>query len=138
MNTLKDHHLFQALLELQLPADHFVVFGSGPLMAHGLRESRDLDLLARGAAWEVALSQGELDHFPDGNPRITLAGGDIEVMACWDHGEWSVDEVIETADLFHGIRFAQLQYTLAWKRRLNRPKDEADIQLIEAYLGQGA
>jgi hypothetical protein len=46
-------NLFDKLRTLGLPVGDYAVFGSGPLVVRGLtREYRDLDVVARGAAWE--------------------------------------------------------------------------------------
>ncbi len=51
--------LFGELRTLGLPTRDYAVFGSGPLAVRGLiREIRDLDLVARGAAWERAKKLG--------------------------------------------------------------------------------
>ena len=45
--------------ELDLDRRDFVIFGSGPLLAHGLRDGiRDLDIVARGAAWRRVRAYG--------------------------------------------------------------------------------
>ena len=136
MSELRNHHLIRKLLALNLPPDDFVVFGSGPLMAYGLRESRDLDILARGAAWEAAARCGQPMTKPNGTEYVSCGDGEIEVFRNWGPGEWDTDRVIDTADIIGGIRFASLDYTLRWKRTLNRPKDQEDIRLIEAYLSR--
>jgi hypothetical protein len=46
-----------------------------------------------------------------------------------------VDRLIDTADVIDGLRFVTLALVLAWKRESLRPKDLADIKVIEAYLG---
>ena len=136
MSSLKDHPLIVKLLSYGLPADDYVVFGSGPMMAHGLRDSRDLDLLARGKAWEMALELGNLCHKEEGTRYVVLADGDIEVFEAWGPGHWDTDKVIDAAEIFEGIRFADLNYTLDWKRRMGREKDLKDAKLIEQYLAQ--
>jgi hypothetical protein len=43
--------LVKLATELDLDQSDFVIFGSGPLLAHGLRRRiRDLDVVARGTA----------------------------------------------------------------------------------------
>ncbi len=137
MADLGANPLVKKLLSLGLPPDDFVVFGSGPLMARGLRESHDLDVLARGAAWEKARAAGEPRLSKQGDPAAVFFGGEIEVFGSWGPGVWDVDGLIDGADVIDGIRFATLENVLKWKRLLGRPKDLADIALIEAYLGDG-
>jgi predicted nucleotidyltransferase len=51
--------LLSLLKSLKLPTEDFAVFGSGPMYAHGIKElGHDLDLIARGVAWEKAKEHG--------------------------------------------------------------------------------
>ncbi len=57
MNVKKE--VIKELLSLHLPVSDCVIFGSGPLLAHGIRsEVRDLDILARRPARRKALAYG--------------------------------------------------------------------------------
>jgi hypothetical protein len=48
---------FGTLRALDLPTTGYAVFGSGPLAVCGLiEEVHDLDVVARGAAWELSRS----------------------------------------------------------------------------------
>jgi hypothetical protein len=129
---LKNNPLIAKLLKLELPSDDFAVFGSGPMMAHGLKESRDLDLIARGAAWEKALVLGELAKTPKGDDKVTI--GDIEIFSAWGPGQWDIDALIDGAEIIGGIRFVRLEEVLKWKRLMGRPKDAGHIALIEEHL----
>jgi hypothetical protein len=131
MPDLKDHPLIKQLLAIGLPPEDFVVFGSGPMLARGIKESRDLDVLARGAAWTKASAGGTSEAAGGGRKAVI---GDIEIFNDWGPGEWHVDELIDGADVIEGIRFATLENVLKWKRLVGRPKDREHISLIEAYL----
>ena len=134
--ALSEHRLFGLLERLALPADDFVVTGSGPLLAHGLRASiHDLDLVARGKAWELAAAKAPVARSQSGlGRRIVLFHGVVEVFDHWLSESVDVDAMIERAELIEGVPFMSLQDTLRWKRRLGRAKDLADIRLIERYL----
>ncbi len=129
-----ENKLLTELRSLGLPPDDFVVFGSGPMMVRGLRQSRDLDVLARGPAWEKAWGAGERGRSKMGDRAAVFFGGDIEVFDSWGPGDWDIDELIDGADVIDGIRFATLDNVLKWKRRVGRPKDLEDIRLVERYL----
>lgn len=131
MSKLIDHPLIKQLLALDLPPDDFVVFGSGPMMARGIKESHDLDILARGAAWEKAAANGTTEA---NNGGRKTAIGDLEIFNDWGPGEWDIDALIDGADVIDGIRFATLDNVLRWKKLVGRPKDQEHIRLIEAYL----
>ena len=56
VTALSENKLIRRLIKIvaELDLDHrdFVIFGSGPLLAHGLRRRiGDLDVVARGPAW---------------------------------------------------------------------------------------
>jgi hypothetical protein len=129
------HPYFLELIKLGLPTADFAVFGSGPLVAHGLKaDQSDVDVIARGVAWKQALHLGEVGASSLGDPKVSLAGGRIEVFNTWGPGNWNVDELIDGADVVDGIRFVKLEHVLAWKKIMDRPKDGRDIMLIENYL----
>lgn len=122
-----------ALDGLALDRDDFVIFGSGPMMAHNLRQIHDLDLVARGASWEWAREFGE----PTGESlvRFVVDGGEIEIGPQWFRPPlWDTDDLIDNAEIFSGYRFARLEDVRRYKRVLRRRKDLRDIALIDAYL----
>jgi hypothetical protein len=132
--NLPDHPLFDVLKSLGLPAADFAVFGSGPLWLRGLREGKDIDLIARGAAWNQAATLAPIQAKPDGSQFVRLAGGAIEVFNAWAPGTWDTDALIDTADEVAGIRFVKLDQVQRWKQLLGRDKDRADLVLIDQYL----
>ncbi|MGN9845151.1 hypothetical protein ACTMTI_44210 [Nonomuraea sp. H19] len=124
--------LFAELARLSLPRGHYVVCGSAALYVRGLRARMgDLDVLARGAAWDVVLSlgiaptaapshHGQVIHHP------TLA---IEFVDRWTPG-WPTDDLIDSADLIDGFPVMRLGDVLAWKEHAHRLKDQPDITAI--------
>ncbi len=117
---------------LCLPPQDYAVFGSGPLLAHGLVEHvGDVDLLARGAAWLKATTLGSLETAPDGDRIIRLADG-VDVFDGWL--DMDTDAIIDRAVLINGLPFASLHDVLAFKRKLNRPKDVEHVRRLEGYL----
>ncbi|HEX4789860.1 MAG TPA: hypothetical protein VH372_15425 [Actinospica sp.] len=134
--ALSDHRLIRLLEKLALPASDYVVTGSGPLLAHGLKNNiHDIDLVARGKAWEQAAALGTVRRSKSGLGRwIALCGGQIEVFDHWVGGRFDVDAMIDAAELVEGVPFMSLRETLRWKRGLGRAKDLRDAALIERYL----
>lgn len=130
--------IFKKLSSLRLPVADYVIFGSAPLLAHGLRTSvGDLDILAREAAWENALSLGPAVTPPSGNGAlVSLFGGGIEIFDRWVSDDWKPAELIDAAELIEGFPFVPLPTVLRWKRRANRTKDQHDIAVLEKYLAQ--
>lgn len=110
------------------PIIDYVVFGSAPLLAHGLLERvSDLDLLARGAAWDRARSLGEPQRAPQGDLLVRLPNG-IEVFNGWLGLE--LDAIFARAALIDGLPIAHLDDVAHYKRLLGRPKDVAHLRLM--------
>lgn len=137
---MRAHPLVQRFLSLELDPDHCAVFGSGPMLAHGLKMSLgDLGIVARGPAWQKACEDGDLGVSKiGGDPVAAYWGGGIEVFSVWFPPDVSMDDLIDTADVVAGIRFVQLRHVLAYKRRLRRPKDVPDIAALEQALSAPA
>ncbi len=128
---------FGKLRELNLPTADFAVFGSGPLAVRGLiEEVHDLDVVARGVAWEQAKGLGQVRTAPEGDPVVWLEGGAIEVFGGWLG--WDIDVLIDNAEIIEGLPFARLEDVLAFKLSCGRPKDVAHARLIEGHLRGGS
>jgi hypothetical protein len=132
MRVLLDHPLIAALLALGLPPADFVVAGSGPMLADGLIDDpSDLDVVARGAAWEKAINLGEVEPAPFGPVhRVVLLDGGIEILDGWFPDLWSVDELIDGATVVDGIRFADMDVVRRSKEILDRPRDHQHLELL--------
>jgi len=131
--------LFQALRSLRLPTQDYVIFGSGPLLAHGLREQiGDLDLVARRTAWVAVTALGCPVPAPSGVGRmVRLFDGQIDVFDRWVTEDWDVDALINTAGLIDGLPYASLSAVLAWKQASDRPKDTDDVAALLIHLKGG-
>jgi hypothetical protein len=131
VNRFWEHEYFRTLRAHDLPVDDFAVTGSAVLYAHGLIDDPgDLDVLARGRAWERVLLLGE----PAPTSLATgfeVALGDLQFLDCWFPG-WDTDELIDGADVLHGIRFVRLDVIRATKVMLGRPRDLEHVALIDA------
>ncbi|MEJ3745188.1 hypothetical protein WEI85_18060 [Actinomycetes bacterium KLBMP 9797] len=124
------HPLIRALRALDMPAEHYVVFGSGPLLAHGLRPTiGDLDVVARGPAWQRLARYCPPVSAPSGHGQMVRLV--IEVADRWLPG-WDTDRLIASAEPHAGLPFAPLSAVRASKTATARPKDRADIALIDS------
>lgn len=133
--NIPHHPLFEALKDLALPMDDYAIFGSGPMWLRGIRESTDLDIIARGKAWEWAKQSGTVEiKESSGLECVHFSGKSIEIYSDWYPGEWDINALIDTADVVDGIRFVQLDSVIEWKKRMGREKDARDLVLIDAYL----
>ena len=123
--------LFEALRALELPRGEFVVCGSAALYVRGLRPRMgDLDVLARGAAWQRALTIGAPQPTVSGyGLRVLHPTAAIEIVDRWTPG-WSTDRLIEEADRIDGIPFMRLGDVWRWKNEARRPKDLPDLAAI--------
>ncbi len=136
--SLRRNRLIRQVLELGMPPGDFALAGSTPLYAHGLRSRlRDVDVVARGAAWDIAQKFEKAVAAPSGIGQVVrIADGEIEIFNRWVAPEWPIDALIDGAEVIDGIRVVSLRESLAWKRYLNRPKDAADIRMLERYLSE--
>ena len=132
--TLRDHPFFQELISLRLPAGDYVIAGSAPMLAHGLKRNiGDIDILARGEAWKIALEFGQAAKSPLGPAqRVVLFQGDIEILDGWF--DYSVDSLIEEGECVDGFKFLPLARTMEWKNALGRELDFEDSALIQDFL----
>jgi len=119
---LRDKQLIKILLDLNLPSEDYAIFGSGPMMAHGIKEANDLDLIVRNNAWKIVQKEG--------------TPPEIEAWNSWGPGKWDIDKLIDEAEVIEGIRFVRLAEVLKWKKMVNRPKDADHIKMIEQYLNK--
>lgn len=133
---MRASRILHRLEELDLPPEDYALHSSASLVLRGvLEEAGDVDVVARGAAWERALAlvrsgSATLDRGVQ-DQRVSLAG-DVEVYDGW-LGE-SADSVVSRAELVQGVPCAPLEDVIAMKERLGRPKDLRHLELIHAYL----
>ncbi|WP_017558719.1 hypothetical protein [Nocardiopsis baichengensis] len=134
--SLHSHPLFVELARLDLPDEDYILAGSGPLLARGIRaDITDLDVVVRGRAWDIARRLGPVVTAPwEGVRRVVLYGGSLDVLNGWFPSMWDLDEFIETREYIDGLPFAPLDRVLRWKRRLGRAKDIADINALMEHL----
>jgi len=116
------------LKKINLSVGQYAVFGSGPLAVRGIRPANDLDLIVKDELWrELNKKYPSLD-----NRSIKI--GKIEVYRDWLPWLSDKDQLIDSAEIFDGVPFVKLEYVLAWKKKMGRDKDLADIKLIENYF----
>jgi hypothetical protein len=130
--------IFQNVEALRLPPDQYVVFGSGPLEAHGIRRTRDVDLFVTPPLYQELKTAGWEEQARNHMPGNCLSkDGLYEADYTWHYGDYNPtpEEIIAAADIIRGIPFAPIIEVLKWKRAYGRPKDLADIALIGQYLG---
>jgi hypothetical protein len=129
--------IFQQVKALGLPLGQYVVFGSGPLAARSIRATSDVDLFTTTALYDQLRADGwqEVEK-PVEAGGLYLAHGIYEADDKWRYGAYDPrpEDIIEAADTIDGVPFAPLLEVLKWKRAFGRPKDAADVQLIERFM----
>ena len=120
---------------LALPKNSYVVFGSCPLAAAGIREANDIDLLVseeifkklRVAGWE------ELQKSSNDKPLVHDV---FEAHDNWNFNSYkpTLAHLLSDATVIDDVPFASLAEVRKWKVSSGRPKDLADIKLIDAHL----
>ena len=138
MSRITENPLIQKLLSLNLPSEDYAVFGSGPMFAHGIKDlSHDVDIIARGKAWEKALTLGQQQISKiDSILFVDFFGGEVSAFNSWAPGVWSIDDLINSADIIDGIRFVTLENVYKWKKLRNSEKDKEHLELLEDYFRQ--
>ncbi|PRY32591.1 hypothetical protein [Umezawaea tangerina] len=129
--------MLELVRELDLDPDHFVIFGSAPLFVQDLRDDiQDLDVLARGSAWEKVTSSGgaKATGTETGDVVWQFHGGRIQFSQQWISADFDTDALIDGAKLVDNLRFAQLDEVLRYKELLGRSKDHDDIAALREHL----
>lgn len=124
-------NIIKKIKQLDLPVDDFLVVGSGPLAALGLRTANDIDLLVTPGLYGTLKKGGWNEHTYPTTLDNGLTKGDFEVVTCW-HGI-RLDDLIDSAVWFEGVAFANLEDVINWKSEMAREKDLRDLELIRRY-----
>jgi hypothetical protein len=122
-------------MSLQLDPENFVIAGSGPIFARGwIDDLGDIDVIARGSAWNAAAKIGKAIVRPHSSvQRISLFDGDVEIFDGWFPERWSVDWLIDGADVICDLRFVRLDIVAATKRMLDRPRDLMHLRMLAEH-----
>lgn len=119
-----------AVLALGFREGSYVVHAGAAMVLWGLtEEAGDIDIATDAAGWRHALTLGE--PRPARIDQLIVPAAGIEVFSGW-LGQ-SMDGLLARAQLRNGISTAHPADILEFKRRLNRPKDQAHIRLLEAF-----
>lgn len=110
----------------------FAIFGSGPLAIRGLRTANDVDVVAARALWSVLAGEHEVGTHRPGVNVIHI--GSVEVLNAWWPDVGTPEAIIGTAEIIDGLPFVALPLVRRWKVKSARPKDLADLELIDAAM----
>ncbi|HEY4515371.1 MAG TPA: hypothetical protein VJJ22_04460 [Candidatus Paceibacterota bacterium] len=120
---------------LNMPRGSYVVFGSGPLVVAGIRLAQDIDLYVTKEVQKQKLKEG-WQFVNKGGKDIPLTHDVFEMHTNWDFSSYnpSLADLLSTAAIVDGVAFASLDEVRKWKVVSARPKDLADIILIDGYF----
>ena len=128
--------LFDQVRALDLPVGDYAILGSGPLIVRRIIEAtNDLDIIARGAAWERVRQIGEISKFDDENECVSLFDRQITFGVTWKYGSFDLDQLIDTAEIIDGLPFVELEHVIAYKEAAARPKDREHLISLSRWLG---
>jgi hypothetical protein len=121
---------------LNLPMGDYAVFGSGPLLAHGIIDYvADIDMVSRGPAWEHGLEIGDLIHLTEHNVTVCSFFDGLATMGrSWAYGAFDVDDLINSAELIDGLPYVPLEFVISYKKIAGRPKDMDHLARYAAWL----
>jgi len=133
-------NIFKKLQELNFPLGEYVLVGSGPLAARGLREANDLDIAVTDKLWQQLIASGNYKT-EEKYGRLFLTernSDDVDIIKQldWDAYLTSVEEAIAGADIIQGFPFLNIAETIKFKTALGRKKDFKDILMLEDYLAK--
>lgn len=127
---------------LDLDLNQLIVVGSGILQELGLRQAHDIDLVV------LPTIMAKLDERTDFTKSIdlrqlTVYHHNLNNIEVWDR-LWNFKtnlpifypELLANSVAINDVRFLSLEYLRQWKIDANRPKDAADIKLIDDYLAK--
>lgn len=135
----RNREKFDILRKFDLPITEYAITASGPIGIRNLREIQDIDLIVTGKLWDHLVAKygmTNINHIK----KVLLPGGLIEVFCEESFGSDkhfpSVAQRIARAEIIEGLPFESLDDLIAFKRRLGREKDLADLVLLTQHLNK--
>jgi hypothetical protein len=123
---------------LQLPFGEYAVIGSSVLEVHGIRNAKDIDIVATPKLFKEFQVKGwpRKWFFVRAFWCKALSKDGLEVFSNCNHKHFSkkVEDIIKDAEVIDGIPFMNLNDFKQFKASIAREKDIRDVQLIEEYL----
>jgi hypothetical protein len=125
--------------KLEFPLGEYTVIGSGCLSVRGIRESRDIDILASSRLFNELEKSGNWERkilFHGTTHRKCLQRDGVEVFSNYHYKDYrpKTEDLIEHSDIIDGVSFLRLKDLRDFKNVLGRDKDKHDVALINNYL----
>lgn len=130
-----DMSITERIRVLGFPPGEYVVFGSAVLEVLGLRTAGDLDIAVLPTLYERLRASGEWgEEERFGKIFLVQEGIEISPQLEWEAYPTTTQEAIDSALVINGIPFLNLRELKKFKQVYGRPKDLADIALIDEYF----
>lgn len=128
--------LTKKVKSLELPTKDYAIFGSSRLYLCALSDTvHDIDIIARGQAWEKACTLGPVESpISKRGDMVRLFDGEVEISNEWTYGPWDIDNLIDTADKIDNLPYVTLENVLKWKIKRRGKNDDIDIKKLQNYL----
>ena len=127
-------NIFEKLKQLNFPLGEYVIVGSGPLAARGIREASDIDIAVTPKLFKELINSKKYKKV-EKYGKLFLKADNIDIIPRldWDDYPTKVEEAIKTADIINGFPFLNISETIKFKKALGREKDFKDIKLLENF-----
>jgi len=130
--------LLNKVRKLDLPSGEYVVIGSGVLAVRGIREARDIDILASPTLFKELTEKGwrKKIFFKGVLYRQAIENDGVEVYSNTWIGKYRprTEDILKRAEMIEGVPFTAVSDFLDFKKNLGREKDLHDVEMLEEYL----
>lgn len=109
---------------LELPITEYCILSGGSLLLHNIRETNDLDIDITEKGFEM-LSKKFTPILVNKEKRQYKITNEIECFR---------EELDKDIDIIDGYPCQSLKTVYDFKKKLNRPKDQKDIETLEKIL----
>jgi len=129
-------NIFKEIQKLEFPVNEYVIVGGGSMMARGIKETYDIDIVVTENLFNLCKDNGWQGHpKPNGDPSLRRENVELYLdVNCGDFNP-TFEELRNRAEIINNIPFCSLEDVIDFKKRYNRDKDIKDINLIKEYLG---
>ena len=126
---MNKNDVLKILKELDFPTDEFYLLSGGSLVLRGIRDvCSDVDLCISTELFEKIKDEYHLTDDKKNKCGFYKLSDNIEVVVN-DKDDFKMNPSSP-------YNLEDLETILEFKKRVNRPKDQIDIQRIEAYLAE--
>lgn len=133
---LNKKQVINRLAALDLPSDQYLAISGTSLAAHGIRATRDIDIVAKPKLFAKLKQRDGWKEITKFDDEKFLKAGDVDVAfrLHWEGYPTTLEQGIDSADIIAGMPFMNLEEVIKFKQAMGRDKDRKDIQLIKDFL----